>query len=834
MRWIAFTARGWLRLFLLIGFLPVFGYSSDYFDLDALEIHDPSMPLPDLSYFAEKGGSAPGIYHVDIRVNGQDKGDQDIQFVLGTSKKLQPVLSVQQLIDWGVNVAAFPGLNADTLITDLADTIPYANTTLQFSQQTLLISFPQAAMTAEARGAIDSSLWQQGEPALWMNYDLSGAETRNKIGPNTKSFYLNLRNGLNWGAWRLRNYSTYHQGNSSESRWENLNTYLQRDIHLLKSQLVIGETNTRGELFSGFAFRGATLMSDDNMLPDSQRGFAPVVRGIAESNAQITIRQNGYMIYQAYVPPGAFIIDDLYPTSSGGDLDVVIREADGRERHFVQSFSSAPVMLREGRFKYNLTAGEYRNSHEHARRPVFMQSEVYYGLPHATTVYSGTLLSANYQAYAIGVGHSFGHWGSLSFDITQSQADIVDEGQKQGWLYRTQYTKDFEQTGTNLSLVSYYYPSPHFYDLPDANHQTGYDKPSSQSKHKFQLTLSQNLSDYGSVYFSGDWQNHWGKNSQTRRFNVGYSVNCANINYTLNYTQNMSSNNSTADKQLAFNIQIPLDRWLRNSWANYSINHNRRGDINQSIGLSGTALDNGVLGYSLQQRYGNNGQSANGNIHLSYKARYGELSGGYNYNDSSKQINYGLRGGIVAHRHGVTLSQPLGETIVLVKTPGAAGVKINGYSGVETDGQGHAVLPYVSAYHRNRIALSPDSFGKGVEIESNIQTVIPTQGAMVVADFRTWVGHRVLFTLTHRGKPIPFGAIAALYEENKVNKENKTSSLSTNQSIVGNGGEVYFGGVPEQGQLSVQWGGEPFSQCKVSFVLPKSEAMVISMKADCQ
>ncbi|MDX8000252.1 fimbrial biogenesis outer membrane usher protein [Xenorhabdus sp. Reich] len=830
MRLIAFTIRGRLRL-LLLGFLPVFAYSSDYFDLDALEIHDPSAPLPDLSYFAEKGGSAPGIYHVDIRVNGQDKGDQDVQFVLGANKKLQPVLSVQQLADWGVNVAAFSGLNSKTSITDLADSIPYANTTLQFGQQTLLISLPQAAMMAES---IDSSLWQQGDPALWMNYDLSGAETRSKSGPNTKSFYLNLRSGLNWDAWRLRNYSTYHRDNGSEPRWENLNTYLQRDIHLLKSQLVIGETNTRGELFSGFAFRGTTLMSDDNMLPDSQRGFAPVVRGIAESNAQITIRQNGYMIYQAYVPPGAFVIDDLYPASSGGDLDVIIREADGRERHFVQSFSSAPVMLREGRFKYSLTAGEYRTSHKHTRRPVFIQSEVYYGLPHATTVYGGTLLSPNYQAYAIGVGHSFGHWGSLSFDITQSQADIIAEGQQQGWLYRTQYTKDFEQTRTNLSLASYYYSSPHFYDFPDANHRAEYDKRLSQRKHKFQLTLSQNLSDYGSVYFSGDWQNNWGNSSPARRLNVGYSVNYADVNYTLNYTQNMSSNNSTADKQLAFNVQIPLDRWLRSSWATYSINHSRRGDINQSIGLSGTALDGGVLGYSLQQRYGNNGQSANGNINLNYKARYGELSGGYNYNDSSKQINYGLRGGMVAHRHGVTLSQSLGETIVLVKTPGAAGVKINGYNGVETDGRGHAVLPYVSPYHRNRIALSPDSFGDGVEIESNIQTVIPTQGAMVVADFRTWVGHRVLFTLTERGKPIPFGAMATVHEENKVNEENKLRPLSANQSIVGNGGEVFFGGVPEQGQLSVQWGHGQFYQCKARFILPKSKAAVISMKADCQ
>ncbi len=47
-------------------------------------------------------------------------------------------------------------------------------------------------------------------------------------------------------------------------------------------------------------------------LPDSLKGFAPVVRGIAKSNAQITIKQNGYAIYQTYVSPGAFEISDTF------------------------------------------------------------------------------------------------------------------------------------------------------------------------------------------------------------------------------------------------------------------------------------------------------------------------------------------------------------------------------------------------------------------------------------------------------------------------------------------------------------------------------------------
>lgn len=61
----------------------------------------------------------------------------------------------------------------------------------------------------------------------------------------------------------------------------------------------------RQAIFDSVSFRGVQLASDDNMLPDSLKGFAPVVRGIAKSNAQVTIKQNGYTIYQTYVSPGA-------------------------------------------------------------------------------------------------------------------------------------------------------------------------------------------------------------------------------------------------------------------------------------------------------------------------------------------------------------------------------------------------------------------------------------------------------------------------------------------------------------------------------------------------
>jgi outer membrane usher protein len=83
------------------------------------------------------------------------------------------------------------------------------------------------------------------------------------------------------------------------------------------------------------------------MYPASMRGYAPVIRGTAGSSAEVSIRQNGHEIYRINVAPGAFVIDDLPLLSSGGDLEVMITEADGQGRMFTVPYSSVPLQ-REG------------------------------------------------------------------------------------------------------------------------------------------------------------------------------------------------------------------------------------------------------------------------------------------------------------------------------------------------------------------------------------------------------------------------------------------------------------------------------------------------------
>ena len=159
--------------------------------------------------------------------------------------------------------------------------------------------------------------------------------------------YLGLDGGVNLGDWRLR-----HQGGqawasrSSHLPYQATATYLQRAVSAWQSQLTVGDSFSSGQILDGVRVRGVTLATDNRMLAPSQQGYAPQVRGVADSNATVTVRQNGYTLYETTVAPGPFVIDDLYPTGYGGDLDVSVTEVDGRRSTFVVPYSVAPQLLR--------------------------------------------------------------------------------------------------------------------------------------------------------------------------------------------------------------------------------------------------------------------------------------------------------------------------------------------------------------------------------------------------------------------------------------------------------------------------------------------------------
>ncbi len=108
-------------------------------------------------------------------------------------------------------------------------------------------------------------------------------------------------------------------------------------------------------------FNGVKLYTDQSMWPQGKLGYAPEIRGVANTNARVLIRRAGHLIYETQVPPGPFLIDDLYNTRSQGDIEVQIIETDGKSSFFVVPYAAVPGSMRPGNMSYQLAAGKVRN-----------------------------------------------------------------------------------------------------------------------------------------------------------------------------------------------------------------------------------------------------------------------------------------------------------------------------------------------------------------------------------------------------------------------------------------------------------------------------------------
>ncbi len=862
------AARCWLTPLALAvagALTPGTGQADNYFN-PAFLSDDPAA-VADLSHF-EGSGQAPGTYRVDVYLNRNFLASQDIEFktakpVLSASVAeqrdntgLSACLTSDMLVQMGVNLRAFPALAhapAGSCI-DISAAIPAASARFDFEQQRLDISIPQAAMNANARGYIPPEQWDEGINALTLNYNFTGASSHDGEGGGTSNDnFLGLNSGLNLGPWRLRDYSTWNYtsgGEQSENDWQHISTYAERDIIALKGELTAGDSYTTAEVFDSVPFRGVQIASDDNMLPDSMKGFAPNVRGIAKSNAQVTIKQNGYTIYQSYVPPGAFTIKDLYPTSSSGDLTVEVKESDGSLHSYVVPYAAVPVLQREGRVKYSATAAEYRGDSSQKEDVKFGQATLLWGLPHGFTFYGGSQLSDHYRAAALGGGMNMGEIGAVSVDVTQAHSTLADGSTHQGQSVRFLYAKSLEEIGTHVQLTGYRYSTSGFYTLDETTwrHMQGYtdsddddNKPEWQDYYslyytkrgKIQVNLSQPLGQGGSVFFTGSKQSYWHTDRTNSLLQVGYSGTLCRVNWSLTYSYTRAPSEKEGDQLFSLSLALPLGQWLQpggdvtqhhhNVYATYSASTDKHHNVTQNAGISGTLLDDNNLNYSVQQGYQNHGVGASGSADMEYDGAYGNVDVGYNNSDNGNyhRLNYGVSGGVVAHSQGVTFSQPLGDTNVLIVVPGAKGVRVEGEPGIHTDARGYAIVPYATTYRQNRVALNVDSMADDVDIDDAVTTVVPTAGALVKASFNAHVGERALFTLIHLGKPVPFGAT--------VSRDDISG-----ETIVGDDGEVYLSGLSARGTLKAQWGSQSDQQCLVHYQLPKTQQPLVRQKVECQ
>ncbi|EOC2627216.1 outer membrane usher protein [Salmonella enterica] len=822
------------------------GLTADVVEYDSSFLMGDGAASIDVSRYSDGNPTPVGTYTVKVFVNEKPVASQTIPFIDVGKKSAEACLTPKNLAQLHIKQPEIVGEKAVLKRGDeesddclnLPALIDQSSVEFDMGDQRLDITVPQAWVNKGYEGYVEPSLWESGIPAALLSYNINGYHNTNN-GVDNDSMYAAFNTGVNLGAWRFRANGNYNWNKNDGSNFDFQNRYVQRDLPALRSQLIMGEAYTTGETFDSVSIRGVRLYSDSRMLPSQLANYAPVIRGVANTNAKVTITQSGYKIYEATVPPGPFEINDLSPSGYGSDLIVTIEEADGSKRTFSQPFSSVMQMQKPGVGRWDFSAGEVNDDDIHDK-PYLAQGTYYYGLNNYLTAYSGIQGTNNhYLAGLIGVGLNT-PFGALALDVTHSRTEIPDDKTYQGQSYRLTWNKLIEPTNTSFNVAAYRYSTQDYLGLNDAlqliddakyNDDDQRDTMDNYARMKNQITLSisqplqDGETDYGSFYLSGSWTDYWATGDSRSDYTLGYGKGFSWGSMSINL-QRTWDEDGEKDDSLYINLSIPLANLLggedrRSGFTSLStqMRTDFNGGHNLSMNSSGNNEDN-TLNYSVNTGY--TMQKEDKNIsdvggYVSYQSPWGDISASASANnDSNRQYSLSTDGGFILHSGGLTFTNDNfsnSDALVLVKAPGAKGARING-GGSTIDRWGYGASNALSAYRENQVSLDIDTLENDVELKSTSTMLVPRDGAVVFASFETDQGRSAIITMTRNdGKTIPFGA--EVFEGN------------TPIGNMGQGGQAFVRGINDRGELTVRWfeNNQP-TRCSATYQLPTDQQTV--------
>lgn len=688
-------------------------------------------------------GARAETNNVYLIINDNFKGEVAVNLGLDG----QPCINAPLLREWGIRDAAIV-METTPEGCILPDVLSARKIGVFYEPiaQLLTVDIP-AGILGDSKLA---GRWDDGINAAFVNYQFNYGHYAGENYRDTQrhdSLYADITTGVNVGPWRLRYQPVYQKEIWGNPTWHTERALAYRDIKAWRATLTLGDSVTPSVLFDNVRFRGFSLVSDSRMLPDGLRQFSPWVRGFARSNAEVRVRQNGEIIYQTFVSPGAFVLKDVYPPALEGDLTVTIRESDSTETERKIPYSSMPNLVYAGQWRYDASVGKYQPYYGmEEEQPGFAQASVSYGLPGKVTLYGGFQGADIYRSAAVGIGKSLNQWGAISADYTFSSARQPRRSAPDtGGMVRMRYAKAFPAWESSLSLMAQYYPrqryrtfgtaidqqSTYWWDWEDGIFVGDFDE---EKKYRLEARYNQYLSDSDSLYLTLAREATRGNQRGETSVEMGFSASLGKVDVAL-YAEYNRPSYGKEQAQLGLSVSLPLNA-LGAPRMKLNYDHTLANDRTDSrrIGVSGTLLDDYSLSYnastSQSQR---NGSSQDLSANYQYNA--GDLRVGHSQGAGYRQQNLELAGSLMAHQEGLTLGQTLGETVAIVSVPGTPGIGIDNQYGVTTDWRGYALIGNLTPYRINSLTLDSLELPDTLELPESDQEVVPTAGAIMFSRF---------------------------------------------------------------------------------------------------
>lgn len=787
----------------------------------------------DLSRFAKAGAIDAGTYRIDVIINGRSSLRQSVNVIEDEAEEGEKrfCFTASDVAQWGVDLASLPDQKKVKRLlqescVEATTLIPDATFSMNLAKLNAQLSIPQAYIGMVRPDYIDPKDWDAGITAGFINYSANAFLNKQSDADDSSSFSANLRTGLNFEGWRFRHDGRYENKDDEPSNYDAQKTYVQTDVTGARSQFTVGEYFTPGETLDSLSFTGIQIASDESMLPETERGFAPIVRGTADTNAKVTITQGDNVIYESTVSPGPFAISDLYPNSNSGDLDVEVAEADGRVKRFTVPFSAVIQMLRPGSSRFSMTLGRYRDDNI-SYEPEFAQGTYRRGITNDLTLYTGATGAEDY--YAVLAGAAVGTpVGAISLDVTHTQASNISvearptQDEFSGESYRLNFNRLIDYSQTNISITASRFSNEEYLDFSDFVQVR--DNPSdvfNREKNRYQFNIDQPFGDYGSIFVSGVVQNYWDSEQDTTTFQIGLnkSFNWGSLNFTASRDLEDDSDESTDSFLLT--LSMPFELGSNRAYVNTSVSSDGDDKHGFRTSLNGSGGANDQLNYGV---YGaadidSSGSTENYGGDLQYRTSLSQIGASTSIGQDFSQYTVSATGTLLGHSGGLVASPEQGDTIALVEAEGAEGAAIRGGLGTKVNAGGYAAVTNLTPYRKNTVALDPKGLSRDVELSLTSQETVPRRGAIVKLEYPTVTGSPLLLRVKREPK-IPFGAQVV-------------DAAGEQVSLVGQGGLIFIRG--EYPELRVVWGQGVDESCTLVYEQPEDapNGNYVQVQAQC-
>lgn len=723
-----------------------------------------------------------GRHALNLNVNGQRRGRVEVVF------DQQGALCFNRaLLDAGD--LKVPDAEAGTRCLDFLALYP--QTVIEQDPSNLSLSL--VVSTDALRPAVqDVSGYQTGGFAALLNYDLTGLY--NEYGDDSNRFgSANTEVGFNAGDWivRSRQVRTWQDG---LARTTHLDAYAQRTFAAQQAVFQAGQINLYNPVLAGAQITGAQVLNE-TALQDQNQGAT--IDGIANSPAQVEIRQNGTLIHSTVVPAGPFSLSDVRRLSSRSDVEVTVKETGGEERRF--TVPAAMLGLGLPAPGYSVAAGQVRKPSNSEGAEPWVISAGWSGALHPqVSLSAGVLAAEDYRAVGTSLGWLPWRDSQLQFGVQGAQAS--GRSAEQGIQTDLSWSQRLSDSWAITTAASW--RSLGYRELEDSTYTTD-TREQERSRYRDQesATASWSHPTLGAFSAGVSRSSSYTGDSSTRALaSWGTSFGRVSVSASAEW---QVGGRKQSDDSVYLTISLPLGESRRaRAWA-----RNAGGEHRVGMGLSEQLNDQ--LSYRVGVERDSRDREVESSVGVSALPYYSQLDFNYTRSDAERaSYQGGARGGVVLHGDGLTFSPyPVRDTFAVMSVGEMAGIKVSTPSGpVWTDWQGQAVVPQLSAYGRSPVEVHTSSLPRNADISNGLAVLSAGRGAVDKVEFGVALTRRALLSVTRDdGTPLPRGAAVSTGDGEFV-------------TLVQEGSQVFLPNVLDQRPLFIKASGrEP---CRLDFELP--------------